>query len=224
MTELPNIEPSADFDLDAWLDGAKRTERAVTVYGRGDLLAVIDKLEAEQRTLASIPESDRAMGEGDGSHLQGEIDALYAQMDKSKVEMRVTFLDDEEQAEIRDAVKADLKDEANAAARKAAVEARESCARAEIKVPAEVNQVIRRMTTEAASKVIEREVSIRTLAACLVHPVMSPDQVRKLYKVIGDSQLAVITAAYTRASVEAPEVQVPKSLQPSRTDDGAMSS
>lgn len=224
MTELPNIEPNPDFDFDAWLDGAKRTERAVTVYGRGDLLAVIDKLEAEQRTFASIPEADRAMSDGDGSHLQGQIDALYAELDKSKVEMRVTFLDDEEQAEIRAAVKTDLKAEADTAAKKAAAEARESCARAEIKVPADVNQVIRRMTTEAANKVIEREVSIRTLSACLVHPVMSPDQVRKLYKVIGDSQLAVITAAYTRASVEAPEVQVPKSLQPSPSDDGAMSS
>ncbi|ALE91818.1 hypothetical protein AOC05_04935 [Arthrobacter alpinus] len=215
---------NTDFDLDAWLDGAKRTERAVTVYGRGDLLAVIDKLEAEQRTMASIPEADRAMSDGDGSHLQGQIDALYLQLDASKLEMRVTFLDDEEQATIRKEVKTDLKSEADAAAKGAAIEARERCARNEIKVPAEVNQVVRRMTADAENKVIEREVSIRTLSACLVDPVMSPDQVRKLYKVIGDSQLAVITAAYTRASIEAPEVQLPKSLAPSPSDDGAMSS
>lgn len=219
MTETPET-----FDLDAWLDGAKRTERSVTVYGRGDLLAVIDKLETEQRTLKSIPEADRSMSDGDGSGLQSQIDALYVQMDASKIEMRVSFLDDEEQAEIRKAVKKDFKDEADAAAKEAALEARAECKRSEITAPNDVNNVLRRMTSAASSKVIEREVSIRTLAACVVSPVMSVDQVRKLYKVIGDSQLAVITAAYTRASVEAPEVQVPKSLRPSHSDDGAMSS
>lgn len=224
MTELTNPETAPEFDFDAWLDGSKRTERAVDIYGRGDLLAVIDKLEAEQRKLASIPEADRAMSDGDGSHLQGDIDALMLQMNASKLELRVTFLDDEEQALIRKEVKKDLKAEADAASREAAVEARESCARAEIKVPADVNQVVRRMTTDAANLVFEREISIRTLAACVVHPVMSVEQVRKLYTKIGDSQIAVITAAYTRASIEAPEVQVPKSLRPSQSDDGAMSS
>lgn len=223
MTEV-TPEANTEFDLDAWLDGAKRTERAVTVYGRGDLLAVIDKLEAERRTLASIPDEDRALGESDGSNLQGQIEALYAQMGGSKLELRVTFLDDEEQKKIRDDVEKDLEKEADTASREAAVEARKKCARAEIKVPAEINEVVRRMTTAAAEKVIEREVSIRTLSACLVDPVMDRDQVRKLYRVIGDSQLARITEAYTRASIEAPEVLVPKSLAPLPNDDGAMSS
>lgn len=217
-------ETTDSFDLDAWLDGAKRTERAVTVYARADLLADIDRLEAEKATEAAIPDEDRAMNDGHGSRLQSQIDALLIQLDKSKLELRVTFLDDEEQNAIRDAVKADLKETANDAAKKAAQEARESCKRAEISAVNDINQVVRRMTTEAASKVIEREVSIRTLAACVVSPHMNVEQVRKLYTKIGDSQLAVITAAYTRASVEAPEVQVPKSLAPLPSDDGAMSS
>lgn len=221
MTESTN---APDFDLEAWLDGAKRTERAVTVYSRGDLLADIDKLEAEQRTVGSIPEADRAMSDGDGSHLQAQIDELYLKLDASKLEMRVTFLDDEEQAKIRDEVKSELKSEADAAAKKAAVEAREQCTRSEITLKSDVDQVVRRMTAAASEKVIEREVSIRTLSACLVHPPMSPDQVRKLYKVIGDSQVAMISAAYARASVEAPEVQVPKLRTPSRSDDGRTSS
>ena len=221
MTEISS-EP--DFDLEAWLDGAKRTERAVTVYSRGDLLADIDKLEAEQRTLAAIPESDRAMSDGDGSHLQARIDELNLKIDASKLEMRVTFLDDEEQAAIRSEVKAELKAEADSAAKKAAVEAREYCARSEITLKSDVDQVVRRMTSSASDKVIEREVSIRTLSSCLVHPAMTPDQVRKLYRVIGDSQVALISQAYTRASVEAPEVQVPKLRTPSRNDDGLTSS
>ncbi|GAA5229268.1 hypothetical protein [Arthrobacter cryoconiti] len=219
MTETPET-----FDLDAWLDGSKRTERAVTVYGRGDLLAVIDKLEAEQRLLPAAPVDDDAYADGDGSDLQSQIDALHVQMGASKIEMRVTFLDDEEQGAIRKAVKKDLAKEIDEAAKGAVQEARDGCRRSEVIIPSEINQVIRRMTVDATSKVVEREVSIRTLSACLVDPVMSPDQVRRLYKVIGDSQLAVITAAYTRASVEAPQVQVPKSLKPSPSDGGAMSS
>lgn len=225
MTESTNPEATPEeFDFDAWLDGVKRTERAVTVYGRGDLLAVTDKLEAELRTLASIPEADRSMADSDGTAVQAQIDALYGQLDKSKLELRVSFLDDEEQATIRKAVKKELKEAADVASREAAQEARESCGRAEIKVPADINQVVRRMTTEAANQVFEREISIRTLAACMVHPVMSVEQVRKLYTKIGDAQVAEITKAYTRASIEAPEVQVPKSQTPSRNDDGATSS
>lgn len=217
-------ETTDDFDLDAWLDGAKRTERAVTVYARADLLADIDRLEAEKAVEEAVNGAERSIADDGGARIQAKIDALLFDLDKSKLELRVTFLDDEEQNAIRDAVKKDLKETADEAAKKAAQEARDSCRRAEITAVNDVNQIVRRMTTEAANKVIEREVSIRTLAACIVSPRMSVDQVRKLYTKIGDSQLAVITAAYTRASVEAPEVQVPKSLAPSHSDDGAMSS
>lgn len=221
MTEPTN---APDFDLEAWLDGAKRTERAVTVYGRADLLAVIDKLEAEQRTLRVIPEGGRALSDGNGDQLQAQIDALYVQMDESKLELRVTFLDDEELAEIRSAVKRDLATEIDVAAKVAVQEARDGCRRSEITAPNDINTVVRRMTAEATSAVIEREVTIRTLAKCLVHPVMDADMVRKLYKKIGDAQIARVSQAYTRASVEAPEVQVPKLRKPSQSDDGRTSS
>ena len=217
-------ESTPDFDLDAWLDGAKRTERAVTVYARADLLADIDRLEVEKRTLAAIPEEDRSLSDGDGSGLQDQIDVLNVQLDKSKMELRVTFLDDEEQDAIREAVKKDLKEAADKAAANARKEALINCERTGITAANDKNEVMRRMALSAVNKVIEREVSLRTLADCVVSPKMSLDQVRKLYTKIGESQLAVITAAYSRASNEAPEVQVPKSQTPSRSDDGAMSS
>lgn len=217
-------EVTTAFDLDAWLNGAKRTERSVTVYGRPDLLAVIDTLEAEKRVVENIPAEDRAMSDGDGSHLQEQIDALYLQMGESKLDLRVTFLDDEEQKKIRDEVERDLEEEADAASRKAATEARKKCARAEIKAPNEINEVVRRMTTAAAEKVVEREIAIRTLAECIIEPVMSVSQVRALYKKLGDAQVGKITSALTQALIEAPEVQVPKSLTPSPAHDGAMSS
>lgn len=212
-----------NFDLEAWLNGANRTERAVTVYGRGDLLADIDMLEKERRTVAAIPAEDRSMGDG-GSQIQARIDALMIELDASKLELRVTFLDDDERNAIQDLVKAEYKAEADAAAKKAAVEARESCRRSEITAVNDINQVVRRMTAQAANAVIEREIGFHAIAAAVIHSPMSVEHVRKLYKKIGDSQLELIRQAFTRASVEAPEVQVPKSLAPSPSDDGATSS
>ena len=52
-----------DFDLDAWIDGARLPERSVTVYGRADLVAEHQALEEERQRLerASIGD-DRIAG------------------------------------------------------------------------------------------------------------------------------------------------------------------
>jgi hypothetical protein len=217
-------ELNEEIDVAAWLDGAKRTERSVTVYARADLLADIDKLEAEKRTLASIPEDDRSLGDDEGRALQEQIDALYVQLDKSKMELRVTFLDDEEQDAIREAVKTDFKEAADKAATKARKEALVNCERTGIVSVNDKNDVVRRMALSAVNKVIEREVSLRTLTECLVSPKMTREQVGQMYGKIGEAQLALITAAYSRASNEAPEVQVPKLLTPSHSDETDTSS
>lgn len=213
-----------EFNLDNWLDGIQRTERSVTLYARPDLLADIDELEAKQRQAAEIPEEDRAAGESTGGVLQEKIDNLYIALDASKLVFRVSFLDDEEQNAIREGVKADLKAEADAAAAAGRKEAREKCKRLEITQPNDINTISRTMASTAADKVIEREVSIRTIAAAVVSPKLSVDQVRKLYTKVGDAQIGLLNVAYSRASNEAPQVTVPKSSTPSPTDDGPMSS
>ncbi|GAA3399411.1 hypothetical protein [Pseudarthrobacter polychromogenes] len=213
-----------EFNLDNWLDGIQRTERSVTLYGRPDLLADIDELEAQQRATADTPEEDRAAGESTGGKLQEKIDALYLALDASKLVFRVSFLDDQEQNAIEESAKSDMKTEADAAAAAARKEAREKCKRLEITQPNEINTIARNMANAAADKVIEREVSIRTIAAAVVSPRLSVEQVRKLYTKVGDSQIALLSRAYSRASVEAPQVTVPKSLKPSQTDETGISS
>lgn len=221
MTTTPATE---DFNLDDWLDGIQRTERSVTLYGRPDLLADIDLLEAQKRQDAQVPEEDRAAGESTGGVLQEKIDALYLALDASKLVFRVSFLDDEEQNAIQETVKADLKEDADKAAAAARKEAREKCKRMEITQPNDINQIARQMANAASDKVIEREVSIRTIAAAVVAPRLTVEQVRKLYTKVGDSQIALLSMAYSRAANEAPQVTVPKSSTPSRTDDGPTSS
>lgn len=221
MTETPGTD---DFNLDNWLDGIQRTERSVTLYARPDLLADIDELEAQLRTAAEIPEEDRSMGESTGGKLQEKIDALYVALDASKRVFRVSFLDDQEQDAIATAVKAELKGEADKAAAEARQEGREKCRRLEITNANDINTLARTMANAAADAVIAREVNIRTIAAAIVSPKLSVDQVRKLYTKVGDAQITLLSMAYSRASNEAPQVTVPKSSTPSPTDDGRTSS
>jgi hypothetical protein len=199
------------INFDEWLDGVQRAERSVTLYARADLLADIDELEAQKRQVAEIPDEDRGYAESSGGKLQEKIDDLYTQLDQSKLVVRVSFIDDEEQKDIQESVKRDLKTELDAAARAAREEAREKCRRLEITNPNDVNNVARSMANDAADAVAEREVSIRTAAAAVVSPRMTPDQVRKLYSKIGDAQFQLLTRAYSRAQNEAPLVAVPKS-------------
>jgi hypothetical protein len=218
------VSTTEEFNLDNWLDGIQRTERSVTLYGRPDLLADIDELEAQQRQAAEIPEEDRAAGESTGGKLQEKIDALYMALDASKLVFRVSFLDDQEQQAIVDAVKADVKDDADKAAAAARREAKEKCRRLEITTANDINTIARTMSLAAADAVIDREVNIRTIAAAVVSPKLSVEQVRKLYTKVGDAQIALLSQAYTRASNEAPQVTVPKSLKPSQTDETGTSS
>ena len=213
-----------EFNLDNWLDGIKRTERSVTLYARPDLLADIDELEAQQRQAATIPEEDRAAGESTGGKLQEKIDSLYIALDASKLVFRVSFLDDEEQNAIESQVKTDLKAEADKAAADARREARDKCKRLDITTANDINTIARQMANAAADKVIEREVSVRTIAAAVVSPKLSVEQVRKLYTKVGDAQISLLSMAYSRASNEAPQVTVPKSLKPSQTDETGTSS
>ena len=213
-----------EINFDDWLDGVQRTERSVTLYGRADILADIDELEAQKRHAEQVPEEDRGYADSTGGKIQEKIDALYLLVDQSKMVFRVSFIDDEEQQSISDQVKKDLKDAMDEAAKAARAEAREKCRRLEITNPNDVNNVARNMANAAADAVAEREVSIRTCAAAVVSPRMTPDQVRKLYSKVGDAQFQLLTKAYSRAQNEAPLVAVPKSSRPSPADDGDTSS
>lgn len=217
--------PAEIIDLDDWLDGAHRAERSVTLYARADILADIDQLEAKLRQVTEVPEEDRSYADADaGAEIRAEIDALYVSLDSSKLVFRVTSLEDTEQEAIAEQVKKDLKDEADQAAKKARDEAREKCRRLEITNANEINAFIRPAANAAADAVIERERSIRTIAAAVVSPKLSIEQVRKLYTKIGDAQVALLSQAYTRASLEAPQVTVPKSSKPSQAGNGTTSS
>lgn len=88
-----------DFDFDAWLDGADRPERSVTVYQKAGLIADLDAL-AEQITNADEEDVDGpSMGGGAGA-LRAKYAKLAAEFHASALTVRVHSLTKEEQGEI----------------------------------------------------------------------------------------------------------------------------
>jgi hypothetical protein len=90
-----------DFDLDAWLDGADRPERSVTVYQRAGLIADLDRL-AEQIRNADDDEIDGPSMAGGVGQLRAEYAKVAKQFHDSALTVRVRSVSQSEQSEIRD--------------------------------------------------------------------------------------------------------------------------
>ena len=220
MTEQVTPAPaeSEELDFDAWLDGAQRTVRTVTLYARNDLMAEIDQLEADLRVAMAMDKDnalERGLGESDPTaELQGKIDNLYRELDKSKRVFKISFLGPEEQDAIRETAFTEMREELDKVSAEARKLAQEQAKREGIKSPVELNEFVRATARKASSALLEREVSIRTIAAASVEPKMEPGQVRRLYDKLGDSQIKLLSQAYSKALHEAPRVTVPKSQKP----------
>ncbi|MGN6245111.1 MAG: hypothetical protein ACTHQ3_15775 [Motilibacteraceae bacterium] len=100
-TEHDDIAP-ADFDLDAWIDGTKPTERSCVIVGRGDLIAQAEELlrqyEALQRSEREASVTETTLGA-----LEAEMEQVEQQIEASKAVWYLKALTPEE---IRTAAKA----------------------------------------------------------------------------------------------------------------------
>jgi hypothetical protein len=77
-----------DFDFDAWLEGAERPERAVTVYQRASLIADLDALEAQ--IIAADEDGEDVDGPSVGGGV-GKLRAEYAKLARQFHESALTF-------------------------------------------------------------------------------------------------------------------------------------
>lgn len=216
--------PEIYDDIDAYIDGAQRSEAVAEIFLRPDLDADIQILEAEQRLLKSIPDEDRAMGDSNGSELQAQIDALYVQMGNSKRDFRVRALNDEETELIRTTAAKDIKELLDKAASDARADAKVQCERAGIKGVNDINAFVRAAAIAASSAVLQKELDFRVIADALVSPRTDVERLKKLVAQIGEVQFNKVKEAYSRATNTGPKVMVPKSLTPSPIDDGPTSS
>lgn len=212
-------EPAVEIDFDSWLNGGERKAHFVTLYARADLIADIEELEKKRVVETVVREEDASLGgeESPNAELDAQINALYLQLDASKKEFRVTSRTEPELEEIREQVLVDFKDAADAAAAKARTAGKDMAKRLGVTAAVDVNNLIRGKALEASNKVIEREVSIQAIAASTTMrsgdgwESLAADQIRRLYSVIGESQVDALNRAFSRAAHEAPVVTVPKS-------------
>lgn len=97
MTE---VSPQ-DFDLDAWLDGADRPKRGVTVYQKSGLIAELDRLAELIRNADDDEVDGPSMGGGVGG-LRAEYASIAAQFHDSALTIQVQSVSQEEQRELRE--------------------------------------------------------------------------------------------------------------------------
>jgi hypothetical protein len=106
VAQVPAIDP-ATFDLDAWIDGAQRTERSAVVYARPDLLAEIDHLDRQIESSRRAGPDDRGLDDPTPESLREKRDQLVAAFHASALEVRVRGLTRDEMNDREDAAKKD---------------------------------------------------------------------------------------------------------------------
>lgn len=95
MTETPQ-----DFDFDAWLDGAERPERGVTVYQKAGLIAKLDRLGEQISNADEDAEVDGPSMAGGVGRLRAEYAATAQAFHDSALHIRVQGRSDDEKREL----------------------------------------------------------------------------------------------------------------------------
>lgn len=214
-----NIAPNAELDLDQWLATGERNTHNVNLYARMDLIAEVEALEAKKAPLENVPEGDEALGgnANPNAELEAQIDDLWNRIDQSKRVFRVTALTKQETDSIREAVLKDCSEKIDEAASLGRAEAKKTCKRMEITVPADINAYVRIGVKEFTDKLIDHETTLRMIADATKMQIgegwaqLTLDQARTLYEKLGESQIGLLADAAYKANNETPEVTVPKS-------------
>ncbi|GAA0188003.1 hypothetical protein [Glutamicibacter creatinolyticus] len=219
MNDQIHPTPSTELDLNEWLATGERTTHTVNLYARLDLIAEIDALEAQKVDAPAAPEGEEALGgeRNPNAELDAQIADLYQRIDASKRVFRVTALTRAEIDSIRETVLSECSDKIDAAAKLGRDEARKTCKRMEITVPADINAYVRIGVKEFTDNLINRETTLRMIAQATSVQVrdqfvqLDLDQTRTLYEKLGESQAGLLADAADKANNETPEVTVPKS-------------
>lgn len=100
---MTDVTPQ-EFDFDAWLEGAERPERSVTVYQKAGLVADLDALEEQIVAAELVPAEERALGESP-SNLRAKYAALAEQFKASALTVRIQGRTREEREALQEAHK-----------------------------------------------------------------------------------------------------------------------
>lgn len=103
MSETPQ-----DFDVDAWIDGAERPARSVTVYQKAGLIADLDALSERILNADDEDVDGPSMGGGVGK-LRAEYQKLAQQFHDSGLTIRVEGRDASERAALASKAEPELR-------------------------------------------------------------------------------------------------------------------
>lgn len=76
-------ELSADFDLDAWIDGTCGITAVARIVQRGDLIAERSRLEDELRVTRKLRPEERGLNDASPESVQSRLDAVNRQLYES---------------------------------------------------------------------------------------------------------------------------------------------
>lgn len=214
-----NITPNSELDLDQWLATGERNTHNVNLYARMDLIAEVEALEAKKQAVEGVHEGDEALGGNTNPNtaLEAEIDDMWMRIDQSKRVFRVTALTKQEIDSIRESVLKECSEKIDEAATMGRAEAKKTCKRMEITLPADINAYVRIGVKEFTDKLIDHETTLRMIAQATKMQIreswsqVTLDQTRTLYEKLGESQIGLLADAAYKANNETPEVTVPKS-------------
>lgn len=215
MTELHGEDFVSNF-----IAGFKAGSKPVTIFQRPDIALEINELDRQIELLAEQDRGEASMGDEDPTtELIERRDKLTEELEASAHTFRIQALSPERVEEIAETARNAAKDKADEAAKKARDWAREQCRRADIKEPKEINQHLRKAASDASEAVIARETGIHTLAAALVEPSLTVDQMRQLSEVMGEGQVRKLNQAFYDVTSADPEASLPKSWRNGTTDE-----
>lgn len=207
MSTAETTPAVVEMDLDAWLAGASRAARYVTLFADLDAYARYQQARAR---LESLPKETGERSLGDTSPratFQAEADQAQADLLASAMEFRVEASIDDEVEAIRETVRTDLKDERAAVGKAKRAQATED---ADILgIPAKDRpQAIRTIVGQAMDGFVELEVVHRALGD-RVHvrkggewvPV-GREALDRIQQRLGDQQITMLAQAWREATSE----------------------
>jgi len=209
-------DPIEGFDFDAWLSGAERPSRLVTLYARpdvyGELIAVRERLDALPPAPKKEDAPERSLGDPVDpqaalrAELEQERDALTAKLHASRTEVKVEGSIEEEVKDVEKAVKRDLADVRKAAEDEARKDTTELATALELSAK-ETLAAVQAAVSTASDAVVGIERSFRLLAE-RVHirgkngqwEPIGRERLDKLNRVIGDPQIVMLQNAWSQAT------------------------
>lgn len=210
------------FNPDAWIQGLERPYESIMLYQRPDLITLVRELEAEREALPDDDTVERAAGEmSERLELTARIDDLWSQITASAQELHVVTLDVDEQDKIVDEARAAVKEEQNAAAKRAREVATADLEREQVKDAKSRTDRLARVSAAAANTVLAREIGLRTIAKAALdpetkEPAFTIDQWKRIRDILGAVQVDRVAAAAGRAA-QGVTVDAPKSSTPGTT-------